>query len=187
MAERRLPTRHATRGRTASALAFAGAAMLAACSLGSGAATTTTAVAHDLESNARIVGVVDGDTIDVDIDAGGHRERVRLIGVDTPETVRPDTPVECFGPEASAFTKRLLPAGTPVRLARDVEPRDAYGRLLAYVYRAEDGLFVNEALIAAGFARPLPFEPNTSFADRFADAAADARSRSLGLWGTCSG
>ena len=73
----------------------------------------------------------------------GRDERVRLIGIDTPETVDPRKPVQCFGKEASDHTKALLPAGTAVRLERDAEARDRYDRLLAYVYRASDGLFVN--------------------------------------------
>ncbi len=73
----------------------------------------------------------------------GRKEKVRLIGIDTPETKKPDTPVQCFGPEASAYTAALVPVGTKVHLERDAEARDVYGRLLAYVYRADDGLFVN--------------------------------------------
>ncbi|MFM2183264.1 MAG: hypothetical protein RJB61_1558 [Actinomycetota bacterium] len=150
-----------------------------------GAATDPRPADTVLESNALVVGVVDGDTIDVIVE--GRRERIRLIGIDTPETLKPDTPVECYGPEASARTDELLPASTPVRLERDIEPRDAFGRLLAYVYRAADGLFVNLHLVAAGFARPLPFEPNTAHAGAIASAAASARSQSLGLWAACSG
>jgi micrococcal nuclease len=172
---------------TAIALAVVGVVSLGACTAGPRVGTMTAPSTHVVDPNAIVVGIVDGDTIDVDILGSGRRERTRLIGIDTPETVRPDTPVECFGPEASAFTTALLPAGTAVRLERDVEPRDAFGRLLAYVYRADDGLFVNEALVAGGFARPLPFEPNTSFAALLADAARDAQARSLGLWGSCSG
>ena len=94
--------------------------------------------------------VVDGDTIVVSI--AGRDERVRLIGVDTPESVDPRKPVQCFGKEASAFTTQLLPPGTVVRLERDVEARDRFDRLLAYVYRVSDGLFVNFELARAGYA-----------------------------------
>ena len=155
----------------------------AACAGGS--ATLGATVSTVVAANGVVVHVVDGDTIDVDID--GTTERVRLIGIDTPETVKPNTPVQCFGPEASANTKSLLPPDTPVRLERDAEARDAYGRLLAYVFRATDGLFVNLDIIANGFAHPLPFEPNTTHADRFADAATSARAAHLGLWAACSG
>ena len=91
----------------------------------------------------------------------GREERIRLIGIDTPETKRPDTDIECFGPEASAFTESLLPVGTPVRIERDTVNRDDYGRLLGYVYRADDGIFVNYELVRQGFAQPLSIEPNT--------------------------
>src|SRR4051812_19072375 len=90
-----------------------------------------------------------GDTIVVRF-AGKHQETVRLIGIDTPESVKPNTPVQCYALEASARTKAMLPAGTPVRLMRDAEARDRYGRLLAYVYRATDDMFVNLALARDG-------------------------------------
>jgi micrococcal nuclease len=80
----------------------------------------------------RVVRAVDGDTLEVAID-GGTTETVRLIGVDTPETVKPDTPVQCFGPRASRFEHRRV-EGHRVRLLTGVEPRDYYGRLLAYVW-----------------------------------------------------
>ncbi len=134
--------------------------------------------------NATIERVVDGDTVVVDID--GRRETVRLIGIDTPETVKPDSPVECFGPEASAATKALLPEGTPIRLERDVEARDDYDRLLAYVYRATDGTFVNLELVRTGYATLLTFPPNVAHVDEFVDAAKSARTAALGLWTGCT-
>lgn len=135
-------------------------------------------------ANAVVERVVDGDTIDVSID--GRSETVRLIGIDTPETKKPDTPVECFGPEASARLAELLPPGTPVRLERDIDSRDKYRRLLAYVHREPDDLFVNAVLIDEGLARPYPFEPNTTFADQFATAADLARANGVGLWSACT-
>ena len=130
-----------------------------------------------------VVAVVDGDTLDVDL--GGRTERVRLLGIDTPETVDPDRPVGCHGPEASALTHSLLPDGTAVRLERDTEARDRYGRLLAYVFRVDDGLFVNEAILAAGEAETLSIEPNHAYAGRLAAAAEAARASGTGLWGVC--
>ena len=117
--------------------------LLAACSKNShtGSGGTTSA----LRANATVEYVVDGDTVDMTVD--GVEERVRLIGIDTPETKKADTPIECFGPEASAFTKALLPEGTAVYLERDVEARDVYGRLLAYAYVAETGAFVNLEIV----------------------------------------
>lgn len=125
--------------------------------------------------------VVDGDTLEV---TGG--ERVRLIGVDTPESVAPNRPVGCFGREASAFTARLLPPGTEVRLVGDVEQRDRFGRLLAYVYRRSDGLFVNAELLRQGFAQLLTIPPNIAHTDEFAAIARGAREESQGLWAACT-
>lgn len=136
---------------------------------------------------ATVVAVIDGDTIDVEI--GGREERVRLIGIDTPETKRPDTPVECFGPEASAFTATLLPPGTTVRIDRDIVGRDDYGRLLGYVHlQGDDGAstFVNLEIIRMGYARPLTIAPNDTYAGDFARAARDAEADDLGLWSACT-
>jgi micrococcal nuclease len=155
-----------------------GVTLASAC--GSPAVTTqSTTVAP----NATVVRVVDGDTIHARID--GHEETIRLIGIDTPETVKPNTPVQCFGEEASHETKSLLPVGTPIRLVRDAEARDDYGRLLAYVYRASDGLFVNLELARDGFAVPLTIAPNVAHTDEFTAAAADARRAGRGLWSKC--
>ena len=136
-----------------------------------------------LTANATVERVIDGDTIVAHVD--GRDEHVRLIGIDTPETVAPDRPVMCFGPEASAEAHRLLPDGAPVRLVRDVEGRDAYGRLLAYVYRADDGTFVNLALAQGGFADVLSIAPNTAHAAELGAAVTAARSARRGLWGHC--
>jgi len=117
-------------------------ALLASCaSEATGSATTVeTSPPVSYTANATVARVVDGDTIDVTVN--GTEERVRLIGIDTPETVKPNTPVQCYGPEASEHTKELLPPGTPVYLERDLVARDDYGRLLSYVFR-NDGVFVN--------------------------------------------
>jgi micrococcal nuclease len=130
-----------------------------------------------------VVRVVDGDTVVVRV--GGADETVRLIGIDTPETKHPTKPVQCFGPEASAFTDQLLPAGTRVRLERDVEARDRFGRLLAYVYRSDDGIFVNLELARLGYARPLAIAPNNAHARDVADAAGQAQAEHRGLWQAC--
>lgn len=126
---------------------------------------------------------MDGDTVAIRL--GSRTEKVRLIGVNTPETVHPTKPIECFGPEASAHTKTLLPPGTDVWLERDVEARDKYGRLLAYVWRATDGLFVNLDLVSGGWAVPYPFPPNTAHESDFAAAANGAAQQDMGLWGKC--
>ena len=133
---------------------------------------------------AVVTRVVDGDTIVVHL--GGRDERVRLIGIDTPETVDPRKPVQCFGKEASAHTHELLPAGTVVRLERDVEARDRFDRLLAYVYRVSDGLFVNLALASDGYAQMLTIPPNVAYVDEFRAAVTDARRSGRGLWSSCA-
>ena len=109
--------------------------------------------------------MLDGDTIVVA--RGDQRDTVRILGIDTPETQHPTKPVECFGPEASAYTKRRL-SGRVVRLEDDVETHDIYGRRLAYVY--VDGHRFDDELLAEGYARLLVIEPN------HAHAASDARS-----------
>ena len=139
------------------------------------------------DGTATILQVVDGDTIDVRI--GGRDERVRLIGIDTPETKKPNSPIECYGPEASAFTASLLPVGSVVRIERDVVGRDDYGRLLGYVHLLTDhgaDTFVNMEIIRRGYATPLTIEPNSVFAPEFAQAARDAEAAGLGLWTACS-
>jgi micrococcal nuclease len=142
------------------------------------------AVALPSGADGSMVSVTDGDTVRVRLDGGGV-ERVRLIGIDTPELHDPRTVVECFGAEAAAETQRLLPAGTAVRLETDVEPRDRYGRLLAYVWRADDGFFVNEALVEGGWAVPYRYPPNVRYADRFSRLGREARQANRGLWGAC--
>ncbi len=153
------------------------------CSSRAGAPGATTSAA--LVANATVVYVSDGDTIGVRI--GDQEESVRLVGIDTPEVKDPRKPVQCFGREASEFTKRALPKGTPVRLERDVEPRDQYGRLLAYVYRAADGSFVNLELARQGYADVLTYPPNVAHAEEFRAAVAAARRDGLGLWRACDG
>jgi len=130
----------------------------------------------------RVVKVVDGDTIHVEV--AGTREKVRYIGVDTPETKHPSKGVECFGQKASDFNAELV-ADERVRLVRDVEERDRYGRLLAYVYRVRDGLFVNAELARLGYAQPLSIPPDVRHAERFAELARVARQQGRGLWSAC--
>ena len=134
------------------------------------------------ELRGRVVRITDGDTIRVAL-AGGV-ERVRYIGIDTPEEVRPDTPVQCYARRAAAENARLV-ADREVRLVLDVERRDRFGRLLAYVYRAGDGLDVGAALVRGGFARTLTIPPNVRYAARFAALARQARHAGRGLWSAC--
>jgi micrococcal nuclease len=130
-----------------------------------------------------VVRVVDGDTLVVEL--GGSDVRVRLLGIDTPETVDENRPVQCYGHEASSYLADLLPRGSIVRLERDVEARDRFGRLLAYLYRVDDGLFVNAALIEGGYATTLSIAPNTMRARDFEILRVQAQHDKRGLWGAC--
>jgi micrococcal nuclease len=134
---------------------------------------------------AVVVRVVDGDTVVVAV--GGAEESVRLIGIDTPESVARDRPDECFGAEAAQRLAELLPPGTVVRLTRDVEPRDVYDRLLAYVQREPDGLFVNAAQVGDGYAVAKDYPPNTTYRADFERAERAARAAGRGLWPACGG
>jgi micrococcal nuclease len=128
---------------------------------------------------AAVERVVDGDTL---VLAGG--ERVRLTGVDAPESVKPGAPVECYGPQASAALKALLD-GERVRLEDDVETTDDFGRRLAWVFRASDGAFVNAGLIRDGFAVRFRNTPNQRYTGELIDAERQARREGAGLWSAC--
>lgn len=132
-------------------------------------------------ARAFVVRAVDGDTIEAQI--GDRVEDVRYIGVDTPETVKPGEPVQCFGPQASSFNHRLV-EGRRVRLVFGVERRDVYGRLLAYVYLGPR--FVNAILVRRGLARSLTIPPNDRFAPLFRRLEMRAARAGRGLWGACA-
>ena len=128
--------------------------------------------AADGSRQATVTRVVDGDTA---ILSGIGRSR--FIGVDTPEVFGGR---ECFGPEASRFVKGIL-TGRRVRYAIGAEPRDRYGRALVYIW-LQDGRFLNELLVARGYARPLAIAPNVRYAGRFEQRAREARDAGRGLW-----
>lgn len=133
--------------------------------------------------SARVDRVVDGDTFLATMAGTSQSVRVRVIGVDTPETVKPGTPVRCYGPQASAFTKHLLPAGTIVRADHESGgDTDAFGRQLWDVW-LPDGRFLESVLTAAGAARAYPYPPQTDHADVLARLAGEARQAQRGLWG----
>jgi micrococcal nuclease len=127
---------------------------------------------------AKVQRVSDGDTFVATVK--GRRERIRVIGVDTPESVDPNRPDEPFGEEAADFAKHFL-HGATVRLAGDVEPRDRYGRMLAYVW-LDDGTFWNALLAAEGYAQQLTIPPNVTYASLFRRLVAEARRNDRGLW-----
>ena len=146
---------------------------------------------------AVVTRVVDGDTIEVEITdrvagpgAGeadiGPEYDVRLIGIDTPESVKPDSPVECFGREASAAAKELL-EGKEVRLIKDVEETDRFGRLLRYVYLGDE--MANARLVVNGYAFAYTYPPNVRHSKLLADLQSSAQAKDAGLWApeTCNG
>ena len=127
------------------------------------------------EGEHQVLRVVDGDTLLLTSNA-----RVRLIGVNTPETVRPDHPVEAWGPEASRFTQEFISRG-PVRLTFDQERKDRFNRFLAYVW--VDDRLLNEELVRAGLARAeLQFHYSSSMKKRFREAQQAAQRERVGLW-----
>ena len=150
--------------------------------------SVTTSCADDepvAVERAVVVEVVDGDTVRLQLSEATFS--VRLIGIDAPETKHPTKGVQCFGPQAASFLTRVLPVGTVVRLERDIEARDAYDRLLLYLFTvSEQGeRFVNLELVARGLARPLSIEPNTRYHDSFVRAAFAAQREARGLWRAC--
>jgi micrococcal nuclease len=138
-------------------------------------------------TKAQVTKVVDGDTIDVEIN--GEKKTVRFVGINTPETVDPRRPVQCFGKEASDETKKLL-TGQTVFLEKDISETDKYDRLLRYVYLPQtDGnlLFVDDYLVREGFAQVSTYPPDVKYVERFTAAEHEAQQNNRGLWGKCNG
>lgn len=138
---------------------------------------------------ATVTRIIDGDTIEVSIN--GKKEKVRLIGVDTPETKHPDKPVQPYGPEASSYTEKQL-AGKKIFLEKDISARDKYGRLLAYVWLREPAGFnetqvrtnmFNSRLLLAGYAQIMTIPPDVKYVDWFTKFQTEARQANKGLWG----
>jgi micrococcal nuclease len=130
---------------------------------------------------ARVDRVVDGDTAKAWVN--GKDEYVRYIGIDTPESVKEDTPVECYGKQASEFNARLLAREPRVKLVFDKERRDRYGRLLAYVYSGPT--LLQAELLKRGYATTLEVPPNTSRAAQFRRFEDEAKEAGRGLWSAC--
>lgn len=156
-----------------------GAPLVAQASTATTTATTAPGAVPD-GRDAVVDRVVDGDTIVVD-----DGERIRFTGIDTPETVKLGSPIECFGKAASRRMTTLLPEGTAVRLVRDADETDRYDRTLSYVYRLDDGLFVNAAMVRDGYAYAYTVPPNVAHAAEFVALQAEARAAERGLWAAC--
>lgn len=145
-------------------------------------ATSSSSTVDVVGEKVLVTKVVDGDTIEIE---GG--KKVRLIGVDTPETVDPKRPVGCFGKEASNETKSLL-EGKAVILEKDISETDKYKRLLRFVFLPVEGgnlLFVDDYLIREGFGKVLTIPPDVKYSEQFLDAQREARENKRGLWGRC--
>ena len=127
-----------------------------------------------------VVRIVDGDTLVL----ADLEERLRLIGIDTPETP-PGEPPDCYGEEATDHLAALVPPGTEVAVTFDVERADQYDRPLGYLHRTDDGTFVNLAMVADGYASTLTIPPNVRHEDELVAAQREAREAGLGLWGAC--
>jgi len=136
----------------------------------------------DARIAVRVVEVVDGDTVRVDLN--GEERPVRLIGIDTPEKDGPYTDEECFGEQATRYTTEAL-GGRVVGLEFDVERTDRFDRTLAYVW--VDGELFNERILLEGYAVLATFPPNVRYVDRFTTAQRRARDEQTGLWGSCPG
>lgn len=133
-------------------------------------------------SGVLVTKVIDGDTIEIE-----GTQKVRYLGVDTPETKDPRKPVQCFGKEASNKNKELV-EGKRVILEKDITEADKYGRLLRFVYLPlSDGtrLFVNDYLIREGYGQVLTIPPDVKYSEQFLDAQRKAREQKKGLWGRC--
>lgn len=135
-------------------------------------------VAGTETTQAVVTRVIDGDTIELETG-----EKVRYIGIDTPETKNPNKTVECFGREASIKNRELI-FGKTVTLEKDVSETDRYGRLLRYVYL--DGVMINEYLVRQGFAQAISFTPDVKHQDKLREAERLAKEENLGLWGKCN-
>ena len=138
----------------------------------------TPLVLSSATSSAKIIKIIDGDTIELE-----SGEKVRYIGIDTPETKHPNIGVECFGKEAAEKNRQLV-EGKQVRLEKDVSEVDRYGRLLRYV-NVEDQM-VNEVLVRGGYANASSYPPDIKHQERLQKAEQEARTQNLGLWSRCS-
>jgi micrococcal nuclease len=159
------------------------AAALAAAAAGCGGGDAPASAAAAAEG--RVVRVVDGDTVIVRLD--GEARRVRLLGVDAPESVTPDRPVECWGPQAAAAARRLMPEGAAVTVATDPSQgdEDRYGRLLAEVTVGDAGETVNVALVREGAAEVFRGDGRGRLQPALRAAEREARDAGRGLWGSC--
>lgn len=158
-----------------------------ACAVGGGPEPPPAGI-PDGSQRAVVVRVVDGDTVVLRGVGDGvvprGEARVRLLEIDTPESVAPDRPVECFGPEAAEGLEELVPAGARVWVQPDEELTDPYDRLLLYLW-TDEGELVNLAMVRSGLAEAVLYEPNDRYIDQMRRAERQARADGRGMWGAC--
>lgn len=138
---------------------------------------TITSQSPDTQS-VKVVRVIDGDTIELE-----NGQKVRYIGIDTPETVHPEKSIQCFGIEASAKNRESV-EGKHIRLEKDISETDKYGRLLRYVYL--ENIFINDYLVKEGFAYASSYPPDIKYQDLFSNSQKEAQHYNRGLWSSCS-
>jgi micrococcal nuclease len=141
--------------------------------------------ANSVSDSYKVKHVVDGDTIELE-----DKTKIRILYLDTPESVKPETPVKCYGNEAKAYTTNLL-SGKKVKLVSDKEKKDQYGRGLRIVFEegVDTSVFensVNAKLVKNGYARAKFFSPNRAFESQMRKLEKQAQSQNLGLWAKCS-
>ena len=140
---------------------------------------TSVQTSQVIDGEYKVVSVTDGDTFEINYN--GAKTKVRLIGVDTPESVHPNSKKNNeYGEEASKYTKSLL-EGKTVKIEFDVSPKDKYGRLLAYVY-LESGEMLNEKLLKEGYAQVATYPPNVKYVEKFKEIQKEARKNKVGFW-----
>ncbi len=142
-------------------------------------------ITHRSMQRATVSRVIDGDTIELETG-----EKVRYIGVDTPETKHPSKPVQCFGREAAQKNKELV-EGKEILLEKDVSETDRYGRLLRYIYlpnpeATDEAIFVNELLIEQGYGQVITYPPDVKYHPLLLQAQQQAQTEEKGLWGSCN-
>lgn len=148
---------------------------------------------HSLPADAEkmiVHKVVDGDTLQLTYPDDDWYYVTRIIGINAPESVKPNSPVECYGPEASKRLKQLLPVGSVVWVSRDVSDEDQYGRRLRHVWIVDgdtnEAFLVSEILVSGGYADARHYRPDDEFDDELATAEAEAQHDDVGMWGACS-
>lgn len=157
-------------------------AQIAVTEIASNSANTNVKINVENLQKVKVLRVIDGDTIELE-----NGQKVRYIGIDTPETVDPRRDPQCFGKEASSYNKTLV-EGKEIYLEKDISQTDRYGRLLRYIYLEENGISINEQLVKEGYAVASSYPPDIKYQEKLRLTEQEARNNQKGLWqeGVCS-